>query len=183
MNYFFSSQYDSKVINIESVDFSHLNASLITSFRHLFSGCSSLKSVNFKNIQTTSLDSMHRIFVNCTSLEVISLSSLYTSKVKNYAGLVSGCTSLKILDLSNVDFSICDDLVGGMFGVRDDFIGNLQYLSIKGFKYGNNNEIPKVFANLNKLDFMIICRDENSDFLSNDKFIYACSDYNSQTNK
>ena len=128
--HFFSSRFDRNVENIESIDFSNFDLSLITSFESSFEGCSFLKSIKFSNnissilnleymfYQCSSLESidlsnfdtslvtnMEYIFYQCSSLKSINLSSFNTSLVKRKTRMFYGCSSLESIDLSNFDTS------------------------------------------------------------------------------
>ena len=71
---FFNSDFDNQVVNIESIDFSNFDLSLITSFVKAFYGCNSLKSIKFSNNITSILD-LQYMFYGCSSLESIDLSN------------------------------------------------------------------------------------------------------------
>ena len=71
---FFSFQFDENVVNIESIDFSNFDLSLVTTFIRAFYGCSSLKSIKFSNNISSILD-LEYMFSGCISLESIDLSN------------------------------------------------------------------------------------------------------------
>jgi len=68
---FFDYNNDQNVINILSVDLSHLDSSLITNTSRMFEGCSSLEKINFTNFDTQNVNDMTRMFYGCNQLNLI----------------------------------------------------------------------------------------------------------------
>ena len=97
---FFSYSFDGNAENIESIDFSNFDLSLVTSFRSAFYGCKSLKSIIFSNNISSILD-LEYMFTGCNSLESIDLSNFNTSSLRYMHRMFYGCHSLKSINLSN----------------------------------------------------------------------------------
>ena len=97
---FFDSLYDDQMKYLKSVDLSHLDATLITSFKSLFYECSSLKSVFPTKVPTLSLTTMKSMFEGCSSILAIDISKYYTSLVTNIDFIFYGCKSVKAIDFS-----------------------------------------------------------------------------------
>jgi len=177
-------KFDSNAQFIESVDFSHLDGSSITSFGSLFYGCKSLKSVNLNIFKTPSLKDLKQMFYGCSKIEEINLSNLNLTQILSYASIFSGCTSLKIVDLSNINFLNCEDdtCYGDMF---KDLTQSLKYISIKGAKFGDYGDgfIKQINDQFNELESLAVCRGDYNDFLKNENFISTCCEYDSETNK
>ena len=100
--------YNCKDINF--IDLSDFNSSLITSIQYLFSGCSSLSSINFKNFNTSLIKNMTGMFADCSSLKELDLSNFNTNKIYNMSGIFSGCSSLISLDISSFDASFVKNM-------------------------------------------------------------------------
>ena len=71
---FFNAEKDLNSRNINSVDLSHFDSSLIKSTAHMFSGCLDLKSINFSNFDTSLVTDMSNMFSGCSQLQSIILS-------------------------------------------------------------------------------------------------------------
>ena len=102
LDYFFSKDYDSNVINIISVDFSNFNWSNLNRMNYLFKGCSSLASIDFSNYDLSKVIDMKYAFYLCSSLKSVTLPKNLSS-VEEMEYMFSECTSLVSIDLSNID--------------------------------------------------------------------------------
>ena len=102
LDYFFSKDYDSNVINIISVDFSNFNWSNLNRMYYLFKGCSSLASIDFSNYDLSKVIDMKYAFYLCSSLKSVTLPKNLSS-VEEMEYMFSECTSLVSIDLSNID--------------------------------------------------------------------------------
>ena len=72
---FFSSQYDTNVKNIISIDFSHFNLSLIDKFSSSFKGCISLQSLYLPSFTVSSETEISNMIADCSSLVTLDISS------------------------------------------------------------------------------------------------------------
>ena len=155
----FNYEIDNNVEKIISIDFSHLNTSLIKDMDSTFKGCKSLKSFNFSKIQTSSLISMDSTFAGCENLESLDLSYFTTSSVTNMNSFLSNCKKLKEIDLSNFEtpnvvnmdymFAGCENLqyidisLFNMIKIQsaiDMFNGikNIKYINLENVHYSKN---------------------------------------------
>ena len=155
----FNYEFDNNVGEIITIDFSHLNVSLITDMDSTFKGCKSLQSLNFSKIETSSLISMSATFSECDNLESLDLSYFQTLLVTNMNNLLSNCKKLKEIDLSNFEtpnvanmdymFSGCDDLqyidisLFNMIKTQSAFnmfnvINNLKYINLENVYYSKD---------------------------------------------
>ena len=179
MESFFDSNYDNNMKYLASIDFSHFDASLVTSFEKMFYGCSSLVSINFSNIVTSNVVSMKSMFEKCSSLSSINLydfntinvfnmesmfeecssllsinlSTFKTNKINNAENMFKHCSSLRILDISNFYFSKYDNDYLNMF----DGINNLKYLRLYDI-----SDINKFISKspLNKINDLYVCQND-----------------------
>ena len=136
---FFDSDKDPNVVNILSIDFTHLDISLITDMSFLFKGCSSLISVNFNNnTNTTSLLNMNSMFSGCAQLNLVDLSSFDTSLVTDMSSLFSGCNLLQTIIPLSLD---------------EKNNGNLRYrlLQEKKFSTSSVKNMNSMFSGCNKI--------------------------------
>ena len=147
---FFDRIYDENVEYITSVDLSHLDLTVTTSFAFMFYQCFSLKSVIPPKIPSLKLVTMESMFEGCTSMISFFISNYYTKSVTNMDSLLSNCKSMKVIDLSN-----------GYF----DSIESANYLfhgleNIKFIDYRSNNEVinEAFYQDADLLDLIVINR-------------------------
>ena len=103
MTNFFSEEYDGKIINVISIDFSYFNSSLVENMANIFFGCKALESINFLNFGTIHVSNMANMFHNCSSLRSINISSFNTINVENMNSMFCGCILLESLNLFNLN--------------------------------------------------------------------------------
>lgn len=121
--------------NLEQVDLSGLNMSMIVQFDVMFAGCEKLKYVTFgENFDTSSATDFHRMFENCYSIETIDLSSFNTSKVTGMYDMFQNCYNLKNVNLSSFDTS----KVTGFSSMFEE-CRNLEYLDLSNFDTSSDN--------------------------------------------
>jgi surface protein len=193
-NFFYYTK-DPNVKNIISIDLSHLNASLVTSFDLMFYGCDSLVSIDLTNFNTSSSKNMQQMFFGCNSLKYIDLSSFNTSSVVNMNGMFYNCSKLQYLDLSNFDTSKVTTL-RSMFGLCK----SLKVLDISSFDMTKVEKYDKMFEGvnlrylnlynakdfkvddqLNKMDNLIVCKQEA--ILNNEKITRKCCYFDISTDE
>ena len=167
--------YDENAEFIESIDFSHLDASNITNMSSIFYGCLNLLSVDFSNFNSSSLISMKSMFSDCESIESIDLSNFNTSSVTDMSYLFDGCENLKYIYLSNINtskvenmaymFSGCESLISldlsyfntsSLINIRNMFNGckDLKVLDISNFNLDNITNHEKIFLDVQALRYI-----------------------------
>ena len=165
---FFDSFYDNNMNSIISIDFSHFDASLVTSFKKTFNGCSKLQFIDFSNINTSNANDMSMMFESCTSLLSLNLSSFNTRKVKYINRMFNNCISLLSLDLCNFNLE-------NIINSTDIFnnIKNIKYINIFNFKDKN-----KIISGgiLNETDNLTVCQ-KNKEIITNKNIINDCCFY------
>ena len=77
--------------NIEYIDLSHFNSSLVRSMNYSFHNCRNLISINFTNINMSLVTSMEYMFQDCLSMNSLDLKGFNTSNVKSMRGMFSSC--------------------------------------------------------------------------------------------
>lgn len=87
---------------LESVDFTSLDSSQMTSMDFMFQYCKSLATMDLR-LDTSNVTSMDAMFANCTNLTSVDFSHIDISKVQNFHGLVAGCTKLTNINMNNVN--------------------------------------------------------------------------------
>ncbi len=99
---FFDAQYDSNVVNIDSIDFSHMDLSQVNDMGYMFQGCSSLESVTFSENAPKALNNVAGMFSKCSELKSIDLSNFILSGNAEYTSLFSGCNNLIAIDFPKI---------------------------------------------------------------------------------
>ena len=95
---------DSKMEFLKSVDFSHFDASELTTLDQCFLGSKNYESITFGNFNATKLDKAHHMFGSCGQMEYLNLSTFSSPNIYNTYAWFAECGNLKVLDLSNVNF-------------------------------------------------------------------------------
>ena len=165
---YFDSNKDENVINIKSVDLTHLKISLEnTDLSSLFNGCILLESVYLSNLNTANVTNMNSMFTNCKSLKLIDLSNFDTSKVTNMDSMFSNCTSIEYIDIYPFNMEQVNS-AESMF----DNVENLKYINI----YHINDPNEKINGSyLNGKTDIIICQENK--ILDFDNITCKCCNY------
>ena len=90
---------------LESVDFSNVNASGLTSLSGLFANKSSLTSINFEGLDIRNVTNLTYMFSGCSSLKTVNLSNVNASSVTTIVAMFKEDTSLESVDFRNIDLS------------------------------------------------------------------------------
>lgn len=115
---------------VESLDFSNVDLSGLTSMAYMFNGCTNLKEIKFGNNKLSNITSLYHTFDGTEGLTTIDLSGFDTSNVTNMGSMFKnssveyldlrgfntskvtymknmfeGCSNLKNVDLRNFDTS------------------------------------------------------------------------------
>ena len=114
---FFNAEKDLNSRNINSVDLSHFDSSLVKSTSEMFLWCMNLKSIDFSNFDTSLVTDMNSMFYGCNNLKSLNLSNFNTSLVTNMNRMFSFCWGLKSVDVSNFDTSLVTDMNNMFFFV------------------------------------------------------------------
>ncbi len=118
-------------------------------------------------------------------LEELDLSSFPTTNVISLNNIFSDCTSLVALNIQNL-------MMQQLMGNNDVFknVNNLRYIDIKNMKYNNDEENTEnncinhdwiLPLNYNNEKPLIVC--QNNKFISNEKIIEVCCDFNVKNDK
>ena len=166
---FFNIRYDDNVANIESIDFSHFDLSLVTSFNRSFSGCGSLRAIKFSNNISSILD-LQFMFSDCYLLESIDLTNFNTSSVTFLQGMFSYCLSLKSINLSNFNTSSVinmEEIFGGC--------NSLESINLSNFNTSSVTNMKGMFRGCNSLK-SINLSNFNTSLVSNmNNMFYGCN--------
>ena len=136
-------------VNLLSVDFSNFNSSSLISMKSMFSGCESIESINLSNLNTSLVTDMSYLFDGCEELKYIYFSNINTSKVENMAYMFSDCKSLISLDLSYFDTSSLTDMEYMFEGCE-----TLEVLDISHFNLDNITNHENIFINVGTLRYI-----------------------------
>ena len=87
--------------NLTSIEgMEHLNTSMVTHMRNMFSNCSQLNSIP-TGFTTDNVTDMDYMFNGCAGLSSLDLSTFDTSKVRWMSDMFKGCTNLEEVNLSS----------------------------------------------------------------------------------
>ena len=98
------------VPGIISIDFSHFNASQVTTMYEMVVLCPMVSQINAPNLNTKNLTDVGCMFQDCNLLQEVNLSGWNTSKVENMGSIFIGCINLESLDLSGWDTNNVTDM-------------------------------------------------------------------------
>ena len=101
---FFDVQHDPNVVNIDSVDFSHMDLTKVIDMSYLFQGCSSLESITFSKYTPENLNNMVGMFSGCSGIKSIDLSNFILSEKTNIFGMFIGCDNLTAIDFPEIAY-------------------------------------------------------------------------------
>lgn len=90
---------------LESIDFTNLDTSHVTSMANMFYNCQTLKSIKWGNIDTSNVEDMSNMFFQCLQLTNLDLSCFNTSKVTTMYSMFNSCRVLKTVNVSSFDTS------------------------------------------------------------------------------
>ena len=185
---------------IESVDFSHLDASTITDMSSIFNGCYNMLSVDFSNFNSSSLITMNAMFYGCESIKTIDLSNFNTSLVTDMSSLFDGCGKLQYIYLFNLNtskvenmnsmFSGCENLVSldlsyfytsylTNVNYMFDNCKNLKVLDISHFNLDNvtdSENMKGIFSNVNSLRYINLYHVEDKNKIIQNSAISTLND-------
>ena len=114
---FFDVQYDANVVNIDSIDFSHMDLTKVTDMGYLFQGCSSLESITFSKYLPENIKKMAGIFSNCGGIKSIDLSNFELSANTNIYPMFSGCDNLIAIDFPKIS-NLVTQAMFALFGIN-----------------------------------------------------------------
>ena len=88
-------------IQLESLDISNFDTSLVTQMHYMFSNCKHLGSLNLFNFKTSLVTDMQYMFYNCSKLLSLDISNFDTSEVTNSQEMFYGLNSIMYINLYN----------------------------------------------------------------------------------
>ncbi len=128
---------------LETVDFSGIDTSQVTSVVCMFRRCACLKEINFgDNFKTTNVRYMSHMFFGCSKLENIDLSEFNTHYVESMDGMFGRCLELKHI---NFGCGFTTDSVTNMEGMFEGCI-SLESLDLSNFKTHNVTDMSHMFC-------------------------------------
>lgn len=128
----------------ESIDFSNIDTSGVTSMAYLFlqygAYATNDTAFDFSSFDTSTVQNMERMFAECYKLKALDLSSFSTVSATNMGGMFSLCNELVSLTLTNFDTSKVTDM-SNMFA--DCY--KLQSLDLSSFDTSNVTLMQSMF--------------------------------------
>jgi len=133
-------------MNLEEVDLSASDFSMITSMNSMFDGCTNLKELDLSYLDTSNVKDMCAMFCECKNLVNIDLSGFNTLNVEDMSWMFYECNSLNSLDLSNFDTSNVKDMGEMFYGCT-----NLNSLDLSSFDTSNVENMLRMFSKCSSL--------------------------------
>ena len=96
--------------DLQSIELSMLDTSLVTNMGNMFRECYKLKNLNISHFNTALVKNMQYMFFDCSLLTSLNLTNFDTSSVTNMASMFSGCYQLQSLDLTNFKTNLINDI-------------------------------------------------------------------------
>ena len=122
--------------NLQSIDLSGLDTSLVLDMGLMFYGCESLTSLDVSGFDTSKVTYMDWMFEGCSNLTSLDVSGFDTFKVTDMGFMFSDCSGLKTLDVSGFDTSKVTDMSFMFFDCS-----GLMNLDIGEFNASNTTEV------------------------------------------
>ena len=157
----------SSLTNIEEIDLSNFDTSLVTNMNSMFSGCSSLRSIKLLNVNTSQVKDMQKLFNNCRSLTSLDLSSFNTSILLRADYMFYSCQKLYFLNISSFNISSVISMASMFQGCN-----SLYYLNIANFGISNVKNLSYMFSGCKKLVSLDLSH-FNTSFANNMSFMFA----------
>ena len=104
--------------NINEIDLSKFDTSLLTEMQYVFYGCNSLTSINFNNCNTSKVNNMYAMFYGCSLLKSLDLTYFDTSLVTNMVSMFHNCSSLKYLKIDFFNTSSVNNMNGLFYNYK-----------------------------------------------------------------
>ena len=123
--------------NLETVDFTNFDTSLVTDMSLMFYECDHLKTVDFTNCDISRVINMQNMFEYCNFKSIV-LKGFDTTNVKNMRRMFYHCQNLRYLDLS--DWTISEDC-----NVEEMFLSCSNLVAIKlgeNWSFNKTNCLP-----------------------------------------
>ena len=148
LEYFFFFFY-ANTKKIKSIDFSHLDSSLLKDIKGMFYGDESLDSIDFTNFKTGIIKDFSELFYGCISLSSIDLQTFDTFFAKKMNHMFYSCSGLEALDLSNFDTTLVENM-DSMFSE----CSGLKSIVISSFDTSSVTTFSQMFKNCKALQWL-----------------------------
>ena len=143
---FFTRSDDTTIKNIQDIDVSNFNTSMVTDMSGLFMNKPNLTSLNLSNFDTSNVTNMRTMFSGLSSITSLNLSNFDTSKVEYMNSMFEGMTNLASLNISNFDTSKVKSMHEMFYKVT-----NLTSLNLSNFNTSNVIYMDYMFSNMTNL--------------------------------
>ena len=141
--------------NLETLDLSNVNTSIVENMAYMFAECYNLTSLNLSNFNTSTVKDMTCMFCSCRNLKSLDLSNFDTSSVTSMRWMFSGCNNLMSLDLTSFNTSLVTSM-GYMFVDCQNLIS----LDLRNFNTFKLTEINGIVYSINSN--IVVCLLPNS---------------------
>ena len=143
---FLTRSEDTRIKNIQDIDISHFDTSMVTSMGGMFYNKPNITSLNLSSFNTSNVTDMSSMFYNMRSLVSLDLSSFNTSSVKSMRMMFYGMRNLTSLNISNFNTSKVTDM-SYMFNEMT----KLTSLDVSSFNTSNVTDMTYMFSELSSL--------------------------------
>lgn len=143
---FFTRSDDTRIKNIQDIDISHFDTSMVTNMGLMFHNKPNLSSLNLSHFDTSQVTNMNSMFSDASSLTSLDLSNFDTSKVEYMNSMFEGMTNLASLNISNFDTSKVKSMHEMFYKVT-----NLTSLNLSNFNTSNVIYMDYMFSNMTNL--------------------------------
>ncbi len=126
---------------IESIDFSGVDTSNVTSMRQMFYLCANLRSLDLSSFNTSKVTTMQGMFNGCFILTSLNVSSFNTSNVTDMSNMFGVMRAIPSLDLSNFNTSKVTNMRGMFNACRA-----LTFLNVSSFNTANVTNMRLMFS-------------------------------------
>lgn len=153
---------------VESLDFSNVDLSELTSMENMFRGCTNLKEIKFGNNKLSNVTDLNHAFYETSGLTTIDLSGFDTSNVTNMASMFA-YSGVEYLDLRSFDTSN----VTSMRQMFHDCL-NLKYVDFRSFDTSKVIDLSGMFYNCPSLIQADLSNFNTSNIKSTSHLFYGC---------
>ena len=156
--------------NLENIDLTYLDTSLVTDMSNIFYWCNSLTNLDLSNFDTSNVRYMSNMFSNCSSLTSLDVSNFDTLNVTSMSNMFYNCESLTGLDVSKFNTSNVTSM-GNMFS----WCSELTNLDVTNFNTSNVTNMRWMFLGCSSLTSLDVSHFDTSKVTNMDSMFSSCS--------
>ena len=157
--------------NVEEIDFTNVDTSMVTDMSYMFNYCSSLTKLDLKAFNTSKVTNMSHMFnLYYSEITTLDVSGFDTSNVTNMDYMFYGCINVTSLNLSNFVTTKVTDMSSMFFGCQ-----SLISLDLSNFDISSLSNTSNMFEDCSNLVTIYAIGDWQSEQISNSlDMFYGC---------